>query len=599
MISTGQENGTNAKIPHPVAPYENPIHARGIMRIGALTNDAVRSGTGFLVTSGGILVTNHHVIDGCNKIFACLLSEDGTECSLYSCRLIMSDTDKDLAIIKLEGDLPEDLPHPVTLSNTTPAVLDEVIAVGFPTSLDYDTFDEDTNGNKITDPAIIENFHPNITKGVISKIGTHIIHDSKIGAGNSGGPLISVKTKEVLGVNAAITKAEGFTITIPSKDVVDLLKKVYDNKGELIKIMHYAEHEVPDFMYQYGTMLITGHEGVKTNIEKGEDLLRRAATKGHEKARWKLVELYEAGTLSCGKPEYEKLIDMLSTIDDASSNSQLFTIYSNKATPHFSETKAFEAASRAVEQGSLAAHVYLADHYIHGKGCEPDYKKAIGLLNKATDDKSVPEFAKTAAYQMKVDCAFEWCIKAAYIFAGDVIKDSLIGRNVPLRVIDHYVLAYAYMLKSYDNDEEKNANQKKAFEHMQKISDMGDGQASMSLGLWSLTRLKEMKKAYDFFKKAIEQGNPDGYAGMAMIISKHDKAATWTALQEGYVLGSKYCAALMGISFNRGVLIKKDIEKAKKFLIIGMESKTYEARQSIRNEIRLIEEKEKELKGGK
>src|SRR5437016_54268 len=87
-------------------------------------------GTGFIVDKAGYIVTNHHVVDKATKIMVRL--EDKTE---FQAKLIGSDTDTDLAVVKIEAG--RDLPVVKMGNSDSVKVGDWVLAIGSPFSLDH------------------------------------------------------------------------------------------------------------------------------------------------------------------------------------------------------------------------------------------------------------------------------------------------------------------------------------------------------------------------------------------------------------------------------------------------------------------------------
>ncbi|MGW6703495.1 S1C family serine protease [Streptomyces sp. NPDC054956] len=99
-----------------------------VVRIDTSTSSGTGTGSGVVITADGEIVTNNHVIDGASKIQVTM--SDGKK---YSAKIVGTDPDKDLALIKLEG-----------ASGLTPAKLgdsdkvkvgDEVVAIGSPDRL--------------------------------------------------------------------------------------------------------------------------------------------------------------------------------------------------------------------------------------------------------------------------------------------------------------------------------------------------------------------------------------------------------------------------------------------------------------------------------
>jgi serine protease Do len=164
---------------------------------GQADRDAPRrgAGTGFLVSADGHILTNHHVVEGADRITVRLT--DGR--TLHAER-IGSDPDTDIALIKI--DAPKPLPH-ATLGNSDSLRVGEwVLAIGNPLAYEH-----------------------TVTVGVVSFLGRklfdssldrYIQTDAAINFGNSGGPLINVRG-EVIGINSAISSRSsniGFAVPI-------------------------------------------------------------------------------------------------------------------------------------------------------------------------------------------------------------------------------------------------------------------------------------------------------------------------------------------------------------------------------------------------
>src|SRR5689334_18305106 len=147
-----------------------------------------QSGTGFVVDKNGYIVTNNHVVDGVDRIKV-KLHGDETE---YKARLIGTDRETDLAVIKIDAKRPL---APVTIANSDSVqVGDWAVAIGSPFGLEA-----------------------SVTLGIISatdrtSVGQQFQHfiqtDAAINPGNSGGPLLNIKG-EVIGVNTMIATQSG------------------------------------------------------------------------------------------------------------------------------------------------------------------------------------------------------------------------------------------------------------------------------------------------------------------------------------------------------------------------------------------------------
>ena len=167
--------------------------------------DRVSGGSGFIISSDGIILTNRHVIEGADKIIVTLL--DRRE---FEAELIGEDEASDIAVIKIEGSkLPK-----LSIGSADDLEIGEwVMAIGSPLS-----------------------FENSVTKGIVSakgrQIGSqqyvpYIQTDVPINRGNSGGPLINLDG-EVVGINTLIYSNTGGYMGISFSVPIDVAVNVAD-----------------------------------------------------------------------------------------------------------------------------------------------------------------------------------------------------------------------------------------------------------------------------------------------------------------------------------------------------------------------------------
>jgi len=165
-------------------------------------------GSGFIIDTSGIVVTNNHVIADADEINVIL--NDGTK---LPAQLIGKDSKADLAVLRVKTD------HPlkaVKFGDSDKLRLGEwVIAIGNPFSL----------GGTVT-AGIVSARNRDIKSGPYDN---YIQTDAAINRGNSGGPLFNLEG-EVIGINTAIISPSGGSIgigfAVPSDTAVPVLDQL-------------------------------------------------------------------------------------------------------------------------------------------------------------------------------------------------------------------------------------------------------------------------------------------------------------------------------------------------------------------------------------
>ena len=172
------------------------------------------SGSGFIITQDGYIVTNHHVVSGASSVTVTL--HDGRE---YPATVVGSDSDYDVAVLKINAT---DL-QSVTLGNSNNVnVGDSVLAIGNP--LGELTFSMSQGIVSCCDRAI------NVDGTPFNMIQV----DASINPGNSGGPLMNLYG-EVVGIVSAKyssysdTTVEGLGFAIPIGDVQAIITDIMEN----------------------------------------------------------------------------------------------------------------------------------------------------------------------------------------------------------------------------------------------------------------------------------------------------------------------------------------------------------------------------------
>ena len=170
--------------------------------------EEVGGGSGFLVSSDGLIVTNKHVVDQTNATYT-VFTNDGNK---YTAKVIARDPVLDIALIRITP-LPGQVFPYLTLGNSDSLQLGQtVIAIG-------NALGEYRNTVSV---GVVSGLSRSITAGDESgnsEVLDHVIQtDAAINPGNSGGPLLDL-SGNVIGVNVAVAEGSqsiGFALPINS-----------------------------------------------------------------------------------------------------------------------------------------------------------------------------------------------------------------------------------------------------------------------------------------------------------------------------------------------------------------------------------------------
>ncbi len=163
-------------------------------------------GSGVIISEGGYILTNNHVIEGATQIKISLLDDE----TLYDAKVIGTDAKTDLALIKIETK--KTLPIAYLGDSDKLEIGEWVVAIGNPFGLEHTV----TAG--IVSAKERKDVNPSNRGGYYNFIQT----DASINPGNSGGPLFNIKG-EIIGINTAINSSgQGIGFAIP----INMAKKV-------------------------------------------------------------------------------------------------------------------------------------------------------------------------------------------------------------------------------------------------------------------------------------------------------------------------------------------------------------------------------------
>ncbi len=228
VVFVSVERDASARDPRGVNPFDfffGPQMPEG----GGEMPPQQGSGSGFIYSRDGHVITNHHVIEGADYVQVRLV--DGRE---FQAEVVGSDPQSDVAVLQIEERGRADLPVARIGSSEPLQVGDWVLALGSPLDLEA------------TVTAGIVSAKRRQLTGRPSALEAFIQTDAAINPGNSGGPLVDL-TGSVVGINTAILGGRGFIgygFAIP----IDLAKKVASD------ILEYGEVRRPQLGVQIGTV---------------------------------------------------------------------------------------------------------------------------------------------------------------------------------------------------------------------------------------------------------------------------------------------------------------------------------------------------------
>ncbi|EKE16273.1 MAG: hypothetical protein ACD_11C00021G0002 [uncultured bacterium] len=239
----------------------------------------VGSGSGFFLSSDGLIATNKHVVEDVSADYTVIIN-DGKE---YPAKILAKDPLQDIAIIKIEGNNFSVL----SVGNSDSVQIGQtVIAIG----------------NSLGE------FSNTVSRGIISGLGRTVIAgsefsaqserlsniiqtDAAINPGNSGGPLINING-EVVGMNVAMAKdAQNIGFALP----INQVQKVFLQVKETGKIsvpflgvryipINEEMQKINNLPYSYGVLVqrgekvtdlavIPGSPADKANIQENDIIL--------------------------------------------------------------------------------------------------------------------------------------------------------------------------------------------------------------------------------------------------------------------------------------------------------------------------------------
>ncbi len=302
--------------------------------------ESASSGSGFVITQDGYIVTNYHVVKGATSVKVTLY--DG---ATYDAAVIGGDSDYDVAVLKIDATGLS----PVTLGNSEDVnVGDTVLAIGNP--LGELTFSMSQGIVSCCDRAI------NVDGTPFNMIQV----DASINPGNSGGPLMNLYG-EVVGIVSAKyssysdTTVEGLGFAIPIGDVQAIITDIMENgqitnkpsfgitAGTMTQQMA-AQYQIDQTSGAFVYSVNKGGAGEKAGLKMGDVITRidstditsmedlTAAKKGHKAGDTVTVTYYRDGQTQTTELTFDAKTDDTDTTQqqtqqDSSSGNSFGSLY--------------------------------------------------------------------------------------------------------------------------------------------------------------------------------------------------------------------------------------------------------------------------------
>ena len=174
------------------------------------TTETASSGSGFIISENGYIITNYHVIEGATTLTVIMDNEEE-----YAATVVGYDSSNDFALIKINATGLT----PVKLGDSDDLIVgDQVCAIGNPLG-------EMTNSLTVGYISVKDR-DVTIDNSVINMLQT----DTAINPGNSGGPLFNMKG-EVIGITTAKysgSAVESIGFAIPIDDVKGMIQELLE-----------------------------------------------------------------------------------------------------------------------------------------------------------------------------------------------------------------------------------------------------------------------------------------------------------------------------------------------------------------------------------
>ena len=212
MVQLGQNPFWGPQIGSQVdAFHRNFFQDQGVIPYGTLNIQSL--GSGIVMSSDGLIVTNAHVAGMASKLFVTMPNGDKSQATLLG-----TDNLNDLALLKINAS--KDLPY---LQIADDVLIGEtVISIGNPMGLENSVSAGIVSGTNRT-------FY---TQPQVESLKDLIQTDASINQGSSGGALVNLDGK-LTGMNVAMVQnAQGLGFAIPAKKIKHMLEEYEKIRGK-------------------------------------------------------------------------------------------------------------------------------------------------------------------------------------------------------------------------------------------------------------------------------------------------------------------------------------------------------------------------------
>src|SRR5881227_3486002 len=203
------ERGDNQRLPPGFQDFFPNLRRRPQVEQG--------SGSGFIVSADGYILTNNHVVAGADKVTVRLY--DKRE---FTAKVVGTDANTDVAVIRIDA---RNLPTVGFGNSDSTRVGEWVLAIGNPLEFNFTV----TAGIVSAKGRLLQGL-PHPSYGIQDFIQT----DAAINPGNSGGPLVNIQG-QVIGINSAIASETGYYSGYGFAIPINLARTVMD---QLVKTGH-------------------------------------------------------------------------------------------------------------------------------------------------------------------------------------------------------------------------------------------------------------------------------------------------------------------------------------------------------------------------